>query len=403
VTRRAAWGLVVLLSACPGPADWTPAQRLVIASLELKDTAPPADPTNRVADDPAAAALGRRLFEDPAFSTSGTTACATCHDAAKGWGDDLPTAQGLTSGPRNTRSLLGAPWSAWLFWDGSRDSLWAQALAPVENPVEHGFTRTQVVRRLRSTYSVDYEAIFGALPDLDAAGVPARAMPVPADTGDPKHVAWTALDASTRTSIDTAFANFGKAIAAYERTIRLPRAPFDDYARAIGAGTDPGVFPLEAELGLALFLGKADCIACHSGPRFTDEAFHNLGLPTAASAPDRGRSIGAARVLADPFNCLGPHSDDASACNELRFLDARFPDFEGAFRTPTLRAVESTGPYMHDGRFGSLEAVLRFYSQLPDGTFAGHRERLLRSLELTDDEIRHLLAFLATLTPTAGP
>lgn len=229
-------------------------------------------------------------------------------------------------------------------------------------------------------------------------------MPVPADTGDPRHVAWSAIDGTTQTAINRAFSNFGKAIAAYERTIALPRTPFDDYLDSLATRTDPPAsFNDDAIAGLALFLGKANCTACHVGPRLTDDAFHNLGLTSATSTPDRGRALGAKKVLGDTFNCLGDFSDSHDHCDELRYLDPEFPDFEGAFRTPSLRSVADTAPYMHDGRFPTLDAVLEFYSTLPDGTFPGHRERLMKPLQLTDDEKRHLLAFLHALSPTPTP
>ena len=153
-----------------------------------------------------------------------------------------------------------------------------------------------------------------------------------------------------------------------------------------------------ARRGLRAFIGKAQCVTCHNGPLLTDKQFHNLGLPTPPDAKglDVGRSMGAQQVKDDPFRCGGPFSD-ARQCDELRFLDPQFPDFMGAFKTPTLRNVARTAPYMHDGQFATLAQVVQFYKTLPGQAVIGHRELVLRLLDpavSTDD----LVAFLESLT-----
>ncbi len=136
----------------------------------------PRDPTNHVADDPRAAALGRQLFFDTRLSANGHVACSTCHQADRGFQDGLALANGVGTTARRTMPIAGMARSPFLFWDGRKDSLWAQALGPLESSVEHGGTRTQYAHVVVDSYAREYEQVFGPLPDLSA--VPRSAGPV---------------------------------------------------------------------------------------------------------------------------------------------------------------------------------------------------------------------------------
>ncbi|MGL4651653.1 MAG: cytochrome-c peroxidase, partial [Caldilineaceae bacterium] len=172
--------LTALIVACAAPviappppeptsvAAWSESERAAIASLALDSLPPlPPDPSNRFADDPAAATLGRTLFFDARLSASGTVSCASCHLPEKFFTDGRPLAQGEGAFARHTMSLLGAAWSPWLTWDGKADSLWSQALLPLENAQEHGLDRTAFAHLLARDHAAAYEAIFGALPPLE--------------------------------------------------------------------------------------------------------------------------------------------------------------------------------------------------------------------------------------------
>jgi cytochrome c peroxidase len=143
---------------------------------------------------------------------------------------------------------------------------------------------------------------------------------------------------------------------------------------------------------------KTRCLRCHNGPMLTNGGFHNVGTGTfGGERPDFGRAFGLRAVLLDEFNCVGPFSDARrEACLELRFLnkDAHIP-LDGAFKTPSLRNVSATAPYAHDGRFADLDQVLRHYNTPPAVTSSGPHE--LGPLGLTDQELRHLRAFLFAL------
>ena len=148
---------------------------------------------------------------------------------------------------------------------------------------------------------------------------------------------------------------------------------------------------------MKLFIGKANCVTCHNGPRFTDNSFHNTGVPPVKDLPlDRGRFDAVAQVEADPFNCFGAFRDgDAGACGELRFMVKDAPELMRAYKTPSLRGAATRPPYMHAGQFSSLEEVVAHYSAAPaavEGTSEVH------PLQLSDRERAALVAFLKTLS-----
>src|SRR3954468_2431034 len=160
-----------------GRAGWTSAQLEELRSMSLAELdSLPRDPTNRVADDPRAADFGRRLFFDTRLSSNGRVACSTCHQPERGFQDGIALANGVGTTARRTMPIPRWARAPFLFWDGRKDSLWAQALGPLESPVEHGGTRAQYAHVLAESYARDYEPIFGALPDLSR--VPRSAGPV---------------------------------------------------------------------------------------------------------------------------------------------------------------------------------------------------------------------------------
>ena len=377
-------------------------EREAITALRLSALDPrPADPSNRFADDARAAVLGQRLFFDTRFSSNGQVSCATCHDPARDFQDGTPLAKGVGTTDRRTMPIASTAWSEWMFWDGRKDSHWSQALGPLESAVEHGGTRAQYAHLVASFYRTEYEAIFGALPSL--AAVPQNAGPV---QDAPAKAAWDRLAPVTRDSVTRVFANVGKAIAAYERRIEYGPSRFDRFADELArTGRAPaGLLGPEEVDGLRLFVGKANCVNCHNGPLFTDQHFHNTGVPAAiGAAPDVGRVRGAAAVQADEFNCRSSYSDaPADACTTLEFMVATGPDLQGAFKTPSLRNVAERAPYMHAGQVATLYDVVRHYDKAP-ASGAGKSE-LLAPLKLDERERGALVAFLKSLTaPLAMP
>ena len=343
----------------------------------------PADPTNRFADSPAAAALGHRLFFDTRLSASGTVSCATCHDPARSFSDPRPLSVGEGIGPRHSMTVLNAAHQRWLTWDGRADTLWGQAVQPFEVKHEMGSTRAQVLGVVRGDPALRdaWRAAFGSeVPPADA--------PVAA--------------------VDAAFAQVGKAIAAYERKLTGGPSAYDRWWTRRAAG-DPGA---DSELsdaerrGLALFFGKANCFQCHHGALFSDGEFHNIGMPPrdGGMPTDAGRYAVVERVRDDPFNAAGPHSDDRTGAQaRISRSLVNSPDRWGEFRTPSLRNAAVTAPYMHAGQKATLAEVVRFYSTLEGATqLDHHRESVLRKLGLSEQEQGDLVAFLGALTGS-GP
>jgi cytochrome c peroxidase len=388
-------GLVTGILALSRADGWSSREVEEIRSLWLGSLPPlPPDPTNRVADDARAVTLGHRLFFDERLSRSGTVSCATCHLPTLEFQDGTPLGVGEGTTDRRTMPIAGTAYAPFLFWDGRKDSQWAQALGPLESPVEHGGSRAQYFHVVATHYRADYEELFGPLPDLSA--VPERAGPVEDPEG---RAAWSALAEVQRDAVTEVFVNLGKALAAYQRRIHYGPSPFDRYAETLSiTGRPPrDVLSAAEEHGLRLFLGKGSCIQCHNGPLFTNNEFHNTGVPEAEGLPpDRGRRTGAALVLGDEFNCRSRWSDASPAsCAELDFLRADGPELERAFKVPSLRNVADRPPYMHAGQLPSLTEVLRHYDRAP-GAPSGHSE--LRPLRLRPRERRDLEAFLHALS-----
>ena len=384
----------------PLPRHWTGQELALIQSLSLDRLPPlPADPSNRVADDPRAAALGAQLFFDTRLSGDGQVSCATCHRPDSSFSDGLVLGVGAAMGDRHTPVLLGVAYSPWLYWDGRKDSLWSQALEPLENPLEHATTRMELVRLLGndSQYRAAFEALFGSLPDFsDPQRFPAQASP---HGDEAAHKAWQSMSDGDRLLVNEVFSYIGKALAAYERQLLPGRAPFDDYVAALadnGEVYQPGLLERNQLAGLRLFIGKAQCINCHNGPLLTNSDFHNTGLlPLPGQLPSTGRTGGLALALADPFNCLGPYSDaEPEQCLELRFA-RRGDENLGAQKTPTLRNVAETAPYMHTGQLSTLMDVVRHYDAAEDALL-GHNEA--EPLKLRAAEIRQLVRFLHSLS-----
>ncbi|MBZ9742548.1 MULTISPECIES: cytochrome-c peroxidase [unclassified Mesorhizobium] len=389
-----ALAMAAILAGC-GKPDFSDAEKQTIASLAL-NTLPALKPdtTNRFADMPAAAALGSTLFFDVGMSHDGTVSCSTCHKIDRQFQDDLPQAVGVGRTNRRTMPLAGVARDPWFFWDGRRDSLWAQALTPLENPLEQAGNRTAYAHYMKARFGERYDRIFGPLPDF--SGIPPNASPLGSDA---EKAAWNAMSDTQRDAVNRVYANIGKAIAAFERSIEPAPTRFDRFALDLSTGAEPkgdAIFSREEILGLKLFIGKANCVTCHNGPRFTDNSFHNTGVPPVADLPpDRGRVDAVAQVEADPFNCFGAYRDgDASACGELRFMVKDAPELVRAYKTPSLRGAATRPPYMHAGQFSSLDEVVAHYAKAApsvEGTSEVH------PLELSDRERAELVAFLKTL------
>lgn len=426
LTPLAVAAMLAWLASCAGPStqpgvanvptaavntqpgiSFTPAELDIIYTLSPLPPVP-SDPTNAVADRPAAAQLGQYLFFDARLSGNGRVSCATCHDPARNWTDGQSVPENFNGGLRNVPSLWNVAYNRWFFWDGRADTLWSQGLEPLENPTEHGGNRLQYARLIREDRSLRqaYENVFGPMPDVGPLPSPAANSP---DTP----------------AVTLVYANMGKAMAAYERRIVTRRAPFDVFVEGLRAGDRARTQAISpaAQRGLKLFIGAANCRSCHHGPNFTDGEFHDTGISTLSPppTPDPGRFDGINRLLTNPFNAMGAFNDDPPGrrVRPTAYL-VNMLEFRGQFKTPTLRNVAVTAPYMHRGQLETLDDVVRFYSTFspPPSTPApsagtsqpplilpAHRhgagsgvEQVLAPLNLSQNEINDLVAFLESLT-----
>lgn len=384
-----------------------------LAVIHTLSPLPPlaADPTNRYADDPSAARFGQRVFYEPRLSADGSIACASCHAYAKGFGDGGTLARGLGPLTRHSVALWNVAYSDWFFWDGRVDTLWGQALEPLEEPAEHGMTRLSVAHVVHDdpVLSAEYEAIFGALPELeDKERFPPSGRP---DDEDPVGAkAWANMTDDDQHAVNVVFANVGKAFAAYERKLVSRRAPFDVFVEGLVEGDADKLAAIDesAKRGLKLFVGRGNCHKCHSGPNFSDGSFHSNGIPpTDGGEPaDAGRYEGIARIQQTDFGAGGRYSDAgpeerAAALEKIQTL-AREKKLWGTFKTPTLRNIARSAPYMHEGQVATLKDALRHYNTLENSVLAEHHaESLLVPLGLAEDELADLEAFLNALTDEA--
>jgi cytochrome c peroxidase len=400
----------------------------------------PADSTNAYADNPNAAALGQKFFFDRGYSGPlgdigamvghlgqvgdvGRVSCNTCH-TAQGWFIDRRAAPnsvlsvGATSPQtHNTPSLVNAAFYTWFNWNGGRDTLWVAGTAPGS---ANGSLLT-VAHRIYDAYRDEYNSIF--TPPLDPALSPTAAdatrfptpvavvppgKPVgtpPAMQGNPGDATWQAMAPADQQIVLHIVSNFAKAIGAYERLLVSRNAPFDRFV----AG-DATAISDRAKHGAALFFGKAGCVACHSGPLFSDGLFHNLGE---GPSTDEGRFGAIPNLPKNQFNGGGAFSDDPDAGKAKLSGLAQDATQVGSFRTATLRNIAQTAPYMHTGRLSSLADVIDFYDvgggtiipppPVDGGPPTPIKDALLKPLGLTADEKESLVEFLQTLSGDPVP
>jgi cytochrome c peroxidase len=274
--------------------------------------------------------LGKKLFFDTRLSAANLLSCATCHNPAYGFGDGQPTGvgHGMKALARRSPSIINAAYGLIFMWDGRAGSLEEQALGPIRADVEMNLPVEQLLLRLKSIpeYAPMFEAAFpkqGIVPEAIA-----------------------------------------KAIATYERTVVSSRAPFDEWID----GNDKAISE-EAKRGFVSFNTKAKCSSCHSGWNFTDDSFHDIGLPS--------EDIGRGKFLPEIVK------------------------MQQAFKTPGLREITRRGPYMHDGAVLTLEAVVEHY--VNGGIERPSRSELIKPLALSAHEKSDLVVFMKTLTSGVDP
>ncbi|MGB7319086.1 MAG: cytochrome c peroxidase [Planktotalea sp.] len=329
------------------------------------------DPSNRVSGMPEAIALGAGLFSDPALSRDETMSCAECHDPDYSFAEPKSRATGKVPLDRNTPSLLNLRAHRWFGWAGGNDNIWAQSLMPILSHEEMGHDAESLKAALiKSEQAHAYREVFG----------PPASQPA-----------------------DMVLVNIGKALAAYQETLLTAPTSFDEFRDALEAGdlARAGQYPLAAQRGLQLFLGRGNCAFCHSGPAFTNGEFHDAGVPYFVdnTRVDTGRFGGLKAVQASPYTLAGDYSDDprktgAWAVRNVRALHSDF----GTFRVPGLRGVAQSAPYMHNGSLSDLAAVVEHYNTIDLERLHADGEAILAPLSLSRGEADDLVRFLQSLS-----
>jgi len=377
--------------------SWSDSQLSTLKQLWIGSLQKKSDISNKFSDNLVAANFGHKLFFDKNLSSNTNISCASCHQPDKYFTDGLKMAKGISITRRNTPTIISSNHSNWFFHDGRADSLWSQALGPIENAKEQGGNRSAIAHYVYNSPSLRqlYEKAFNAMPDLsDKINYPLNASPV----DDPAlSKSWAAMSASSQKDITDIFVNIGKALAAYESKIQFGSSRFDQYVESVLNADNKSNLLTKNELsGLKLFISKANCILCHSGPLFTDNEFHNVATVDINNKPyDLGRYNGAKQVMSSPFNCKGQYNDEKKPdCNELKYISLDQHVTLASFKTPGLRSVSKTAPYMHDGQYKDLESVLSHYAD-PDKLIIGQKDLL--SINLSEKDQSDLVAFLKTL------
>lgn len=324
------------------PSGFTP--------LATKVTVPVSNPITRGKYE-----LGRQLYFDPRVSLDGTVSCATCHNPAKGWTDNMPVSVGIDgqTGGRSAPTVLNTVYGKSMFWDGRAPSLEGQAQGPIQNPIEMGKqSYKEIIERLRKIpgYREQFQKVFGTDVTLDGmAKAIATFERVAAISGNSKYDKYKDGDS--------------KALSESEKRgmvlFGLRLSPDDDFK------TD-------------VVLQKAKCTLCHAGFNFTDEQFHNLGIGWVPGEGNKGgkfKDLG--RWAVEPYG-------------------ARYDGSMGAFKTPTVRDAEKTAPYMHDGSLATLEQVVEHYDK--GGNPNPALDPDMKKLNLTAQEKADLVAFMKALT-----
>jgi cytochrome c peroxidase len=371
----------------------------------LLPSALPAAKGNAVADNHDAAVLGFHVFFDIRFSQDQRVRCETCHSVDYGFADNhaVPVG-GIGEGVRNAPTAFNAPRYSSFLWDGRADSLWSQPLMALENPKEMNFSRLEVTHAVVELYRVEYERVFGPLPDFsDAQRFPAA--------GKPGVPAFDAMTPADQLEVNRVFSNVGKAIEAYLRKLAtgpsrvdvdlasrfgvdLGATPSRARAGAADGGLAGSLSPTEAR-GLVVF-ANAGCLSCHSGPNLSDDAFHDLGVPSLPQhALDEGRSEAVLAEFRDsPFRASGPFFDGDDKPS------APAPALPGGFRTPSLRNLGRSQPYGHNGVFARLEDVVDFHLSgggSDSASYFGTVDEKLKKVDLSADDRAALIAFLKAL------
>lgn len=364
----------------PAPSTQSPAKTAAISVYSEEDKLlglPPVPIPENNPQTPAKIALGDKLFHDKRFSIDGTVSCANCHDDTKAFTDNLVVSvgHGGKTGTRNAPTVLNAAFYQSQFWDGREPDLESQSKQPFVNPVEHGLSDHDPIVEIVRT-DPDYQRAF-----QEVFGVASDAVTI-------DHVA--------------------QAIASFERTLITGNSPFDRYY--FKGETDA---MSEAQIrGFNLFIGQGRCVSCHvieqDNATFTDSRFHNIGIGINSieqDVPALTQAFLEAKLQGKDVDIMVLTDPKSSELGRFAVTDGLHEI--GAFKTPTLRNVDLTAPYMHDGSLKTLRDVIIHYNNGGVSETGARANDFLsggiRPLNLTDAQIDDLVEFMKALTSPSKP
>lgn len=297
--------------------------------------------------------LGRMLYFDPRLAGDSSLSCAKCHDPAKGFSNGLQMSDAYpgTKHWRHVPTVLNAAYLKHQFWDGRAGSLEAQAIGPIAAPIEMNQNYTHLVEKLSGIpwYRDQFKKVFKSDVNMD---------------------------------------NLAKAIAAFERTIVSKPGPVDRFLSG-----DKSALTDNQKKGMDIFTGKANCIACHHGAALSDGEFHTTGVPEIEELKTETDRIATRHFFATDQKYPNPRGVNADYGRELI---TKSQSDRGKFKTPSLRELVHTAPYMHNGAFETLDDVIEFY--MNGGGAHPNKDPLLKPFDLTDQEFDQLREFLEALS-----
>ncbi len=351
----------------------TPQERETILSFGSWPLTPQADPSNKYSGNPKAITFGKTLFFDQSLSKNKEFSCATCHNPNDYFTDGLTVAKHAKGSPplfRNTPRIFNLANNRWFGWGGESDSLWAHSIRPLLSEQEMASTPEDIQQSINNNeyYRKTYQTLTNTPPK--------------------KH------------SSEQVLVNVSKMLAAFQETLVSSPSSFDYFRNALEKNNTQKIkeYSASAQRGLKLFIGHGRCNVCHFGAKFSNGEFADVAIPFFIDGGvDAGRYNGIQTLKNSPYNQLGKFNDNSEDSNLwAQYVRLQHKNW-GEFKVPSLRGIKHTAPYMHNGSINTLEDVVNHYDKINEERLHADGEKILRPLNVTQQQREDLLVFLESL------